>query len=264
MKKRTIALYAIVAILILPFLITHLWIFIRNWPWPGFIPREWGFRGLQYFFDPSSRSLMTLGKSILLSGTVTVLTLLLCLPAGKALGCYNFKGKKLIKGLILLPVIVPILTVAMGVHISFIKIGLANTTAGVILIHMLPGIPYGVRILENIYEIHGERLEKQAKLLGASKRQAFIDITLPLILPGIITAGNMIYIISFSQYVITFLIGGGNVVTFSMQMFPFIESGDRTVATTFSFIFILSILCVLTISERLVKNYYKKNVNSFI
>lgn len=264
MNRKRFALYLVVGSLFLPYLITHLWMFVKIWPWPDLLPRSWGLRGWAYFFNPSSRSLVILGNSILLSAVVTLLTLLVCFPAAKALGSYEFRGKRLINGLILLPVIVPILTVAMGIHVSFIKMGLANTVWGVILIHMIPGIPYGVRILQNIFQIHGRRLEMQARLLGAHRFQVFFHITVPLVMPGLITAGSMIYIISFSQYVITFLIGGGNVITFSMQMFPFIEAGDRTVATVFSFIFVLSILLVLTVSEKLVRNYYQRSSETFL
>lgn len=264
MIKTKIQLYLFLALMLIPFLITHIWISVKKWPWPEIIPMEWGIRGIVYIFDPTSRSLPVLGGSILLSATVTILTLLISLPAAKALGCYEFRGKKLIKGIMLLPVIVPVMTVAMGIHVSFIKTGLANRVSGVILIHLIPGLPYGVKILMNIFEIHGDKLERQARLLGAGRLQILSQITLPLILPGLITAGSMIYIISFSQYFITFLIGGGNVETFSMMMFPFIEGGDRTVATTYSMVFVLSILAVLTVSEKLVRNFYVRSSSTYI
>ncbi|WP_416198978.1 MAG: hypothetical protein ACFWUA_04520 [Sporanaerobacter sp.] len=105
-------------------------------------------------------------------------------------------------------------------------------------------------------------MEMQAKVLGASPFQTFRYITLPLIAPGIISASSMIFIVSFSQYFLTFLIGGGRVVTFSMMMFPFIQSGDRMMGSVFSIVFILTTLICLMIMEKAIRHYYK-NGNFF-
>jgi putative spermidine/putrescine transport system permease protein len=195
---------------------------------------------------------------------VTLITLIISIPAARAIAFYDFKGKSLVKVLILMPVIVPMLSVAMGIHLTFTKLGLANTHLGVILIHVVPGIPYGVKILLSIFELNGDKVEAQARVLGASSLQTFRYITLPLIMPGMVIAGSMIYIISFSQYFITFLIGGGRVVTYAMFLFPFVQSGDRTMASALSVIFILSIALVVYLSEKSVGFFYQKSSKYYV
>lgn len=249
--------YSFLFFLVLPLIVIIIWSFAKNWPWPLLIPKEFGLRGWQYFLNPTSRSIKTLLCSVWLSSVVTFITLTISIPAGKALGVYNFKGKKIVELLIFAPVMVPTVAIAMGCHFSFIKMGLANTFVGVVLIQLIPCIPYSVRILQSVFEIVGDSMEMQAKVLGASSFQTFRSITLPLIAPGIISAGSMAFIVSFSQYFLTFLIGGGRVVTFSMMMFPFIQSGDRMMGSVYSIVFILTTLMCLMIMEKSIKRYYK-------
>lgn len=243
--------------LVLPLIVIVFWSFTKKWPWPYLLPKEFGLRGWKYFFNPNSKSLKTLLYSVWLSTVVTIITLIISIPAGKALGVYDFKGKKLIEILIFAPVMVPTVTVAMGIHLSFLKMGIANTFLGVVLIQLIPCIPYGVKILTSVFEIIGDSMEMQAKVLGASPFQTFRYITLPLIVPGIISASSMIFIVSFSQYFLNFLIGGGRVVTFSTMMFPFIQSGDRMMGSVYSIVFILTTLICLMIMEKAIRHYYK-------
>ncbi|MFO1444217.1 ABC transporter permease subunit [Bacillus sp. Bva_UNVM-123] len=249
--------------LLIPLIVIVIWSFTKIWPWPEILPSSFGIRGWAYFFEPSSKSISTLLFSIWLSFVVTLVTLAMTIPAAKALAFYQFKGKKLIEILVFAPVIVPTVTVAMGIHIQFIKMGLANTFIGVVLIHLIPCIPYTIRILQSVFEIVGEKMEIQAKVLGARPYQAFLHVTFPMILPGIISAGSMAFIVSFSQYFLTFLIGGGRVITFSMLMFPFVQSGDRMMGSVYSIVFILTTLLFLIIIEKLTNRFYQEKLKEY-
>lgn len=244
-------------LLIFPLFIILLWSFTKIWPWPDLFPKAFGLRGFQYLLNPSNNSLKILGCSIWLSTVVMFVAILISIPAAKALGLYDFKGKGLIKTLILAPIIVPTVAVTMGIHVSFIRMGLANTFWGVVIVHLIPCIPYSVRILTDVFEIIGNSMELQARILGANKIQTFFHVTLPMLAPGLVTAGSMVFIVSFSQYFLTFLIGGGKIVTFAMLMFPFIQSGDRMMASVYSMVFIWATLLILMTVEKIVKSYYK-------
>lgn len=260
-KKIICALVFVIfiAFFVLPIVLLCIWSFTRTWPWPNLLPSTMGLRGWQYFFDPSTKSIKILGNSILLSSIVTLITLCLSAPAAKALAIYRFKGKEAIEVFILSPIIVPPLAVAMGIHLQFIKMGLADTYLGVVLVHLIPCLPYGVRILAAVYEALGENMELQAKVLGASRWQVLRYITFPLLAPGLISAGSLVFIVSFSQYFLTFLIGGGKIITLPMILFPFIQSGDRMLASVFSLVFIITTLIFCLIMEKTLKGYYQES-----
>lgn len=264
MKAKTVIKISIYGILLFPLLMMMGWSVAISWPWPNLLPQGFSLRAYSYLIDPTTRAFRIVLSSIVLSTFVTILTLAVSIPAARALAFYNFNGKSVVKVLILLPLIVPMLTVAMGVHVRFIQLGLANTFLGVVLIHVIPGIPYGVKILLNVFELSGNKIEAQAKTLGASSFQVLRYVTIPIITPGLIIAGSIIYIASFSQYFITFLIGGGRVVTFAMFLFPFVEAGDRTMASALSIGFILSITIVLFITKKIVGNFFDLSSQYYI
>lgn len=257
MKIKGLLTGLIISLLLLPILIMLFWSISASWPWPKILPHDFTLRAYFYIFNPSTKIFKIMLNSMLLSFIVTVLTLLISIPAARALAFYSFKGKEFIKILIFLPLIIPILPAALGIHLIFVRLGLANTYLGVVLIHIVLGIPYGVKILTNVFEFNGNSFELQARTLGASSFQVFRDITIPLIKPGLIVAGSIIYIISFTQYFVTFLIGGGRILTYSMLLFPFLESGDRTIASALSVIFVLSVLIVLKITDIILGKLYE-------
>lgn len=268
MRNRTDLKYRIIvgiflSFLLLPLITILIWAFTKRWPWPDLIPTDFGLRGWAYLLDPRSNSLANLLYSILLSLVVSILTLIITVPAAKALVHYDFKFKKQIEILTFLPIIVPSLTVAMGIHLQFIRMGIANTFIGVVLIHIIPCIPYSLRILQSVFNIIGNQMENQARVLGASPLQTLLYVMLPMLLPGMISAGGMVFIVSFSQYFLTMLIGGGRIITFPMVMFPFIQSGDRMLGAVYSMVFILTTLVILIIVEKIMKKFYGERLKGY-
>lgn len=226
------------------------------WAYPKLIPRGISYRGIEAMF--SIESLHITFNSIIYALAITIVTVLMCMPAARALSCYDFKGKGAFTLLITSPLILPLSSITMGLHILFIKLGLTNTILGVILINCIPCIPYAVRLVSNVMSMVGVNHEMVAKSLGASPIKAFLFITFPMILPGVISACAFVFIIAFSQYFTTFLIGGGMVKTLPMVLIPYIQSGDRTLASVYSILFIISALLVLLTIEKLVSKHYNK------
>lgn len=224
--------------------------------YPNLIPNEFSLRGFEYILN--EENIKVLLNSIFISIVVVIITLIISIPAAKAIALYEFKGKKFFELLILSPIIIPMISVAMGIQLIFIKFGIANTLTGVILINIIPCIPYGVRIIADVYKLIGDKYEIQASMLGAKKIDILRYVTIPLILPGIIGASSMCFIISFSQYFLTLLIGGGSVITYPLLMFPYIQSGDRILASMYSIVFIIISLIVVMLMKKSLEKYYNK------
>jgi putative spermidine/putrescine transport system permease protein len=249
---------------ILPIPVLLLWSVAGKWSWPNIFPQSYSLRAYNYILADTQGLLEIVFFSIGLSLLVTFIAILFSIPAAKALGTYSFKGKRLIEMLILTPLIVPSITVVTGIHVFFIKLGLSDTMLGVIIIHLFPCLPYGVRILKNVYEIIGNSYEIQARVLGASRIKTFFNVTLPLLMPAIVSAANLIFVVSFSQYLLTLIIGGGKIMTLAVVMFPFIQDGDQTMAGAFSIIFIGVSFVFLLVLEKMLKRYYKLEAHLYI
>ncbi|MBQ8926081.1 MAG: ABC transporter permease subunit [Clostridia bacterium] len=255
--KRLLKWVAILGI-VLPLVIVAVWSIYSNWRWPDLTPSDFSLRGYEYAFGPSGHAGPILLRSIGLSLLVTVVTLLVCFPAARALTFYEFRGKRLLNSAVMLPAIVPVLSVALGIHITFLRAGLAGTVLGVLLIQVLPGIPYAVRLLSESFVLNGNRYEPQARTLGATGWKALWHVTIPMNATGLATAGSMVYIVSFSQYFITLLIGGGKVTTFPLLMLPFVQNSDRTIASAMAVIFLVSLWLVVFLLERFLLHYYQR------
>ncbi len=189
-------------------------------------------------------------QSILVALATAVVSIGVGVPAGRALGLYNFKGKDLISVMLMLPVIVPPLCVAMGLHLWFIKLGLAETFMGVVLAHLTFCLPYSIFVMWGVFSNYNPDYENQARSLGASSWKIVLRVMLPLTLPGIIVAGLFSFLLSWSQYLSTLIIGGGRITTLPILLFALMGSGDRPVAAAVSIVFVAPAFLALLFSAR--------------
>jgi putative spermidine/putrescine transport system permease protein len=139
---------------------------------------------------------------------------------------------------LLLPVIAPPLASTMGMHALFLRYGLADTHLGVALAHLVPALPYTILVLTASLTRLDPALEAQARTLGASWSQSWRYVTLPLLLPGLAVAGSFAWLISWSQYLSTWMIGGGQVLTLPLTLVAYQRAGDEPVTAALSLVFL--------------------------
>ncbi|NOR22874.1 MAG: ABC transporter permease, partial [Desulforhopalus sp.] len=144
LQRRTLFFFIVLTVL-LPFLPLVLWSMSERWFYPDLLPQSFGPRAWSYVFGTAGDQIASgFIASFSLALVTTMVSLILGIPAGRALGLYDFAGKKLISLLLILPIIVPPLSVAMGLHLWFIRLGLAETFTGVVLIHLTFCLPYTI------------------------------------------------------------------------------------------------------------------------
>jgi putative spermidine/putrescine transport system permease protein len=93
-------------------------------------------------------------------------------------------------------------------------------------------------------------LESQARTLGASPLQVFWRVTLPAIAPGAAVAAAFAFLISWSQYLLTLLIGGGRVLTLPLMLVAFLNGGDQAIGAALTLIFILPTVAIFVAVSR--------------
>jgi len=236
--------------LVLPLIPLAIWSFAKGWFYPSLLPKVWSLRAWEYTFSETSGVLDSLWLTVGISLAATVLSVLVGVPAGRALGMYQFKGKSFIEMLILAPMIVPGIAVVLGIHSIFISMGLTNSVPGVILVHLIPTIPYMVLVMAGIFSNYDPAFELQARSLGASPLKTFWYVTFPAIMPGIIVGGLFAFLVSWSQYILTLLIGGGRVVTLPLLLFNFATSGRNDITGAIGMIYILPGVIILILTAK--------------
>jgi putative spermidine/putrescine transport system permease protein len=247
---RRVFIVSIIICTLLPGIPLVLWSISHRWWFPNVLPEELSPRAFAYVLESGSQVLRAVGNSLAIAASVTVLSIVLGTPAGRALGRYKFAGKRVVEFLVVAPVLTPPIAVVMGVHVLFIRVGLVDTMLGVILVHLLPALPYMILVMAGVFANYNPNFELQAHSLGAGPVATFLRITLPAIVPGLVSGGLFSFLISWSQYLLTLVIGGGRVLTLPVLLFSFATSGDNALTALLSLIFLFPALVVLVFTSR--------------
>jgi len=240
----------IVLAVLAPLLPLGVWAFSGRWLFPALWPEAWSWRAWAYVVAPQSKVPAALWNSISVALSVTIVSVLIGLPAGRTLSGPHWRGKSLVIFLFIAPTIVPVFAAAMGIHVVLIRFGLADTWAGVVLAHLIPVLPYMILLLAGLFANYNTDYDAQARSLGATRWQVFAHVTLPLMAPGVWISCLFAFLISWNQYLLTVLVGGGRVVTLPVLLFAFAQSGDLPLTAALSLVFVAPALVLVALTAR--------------
>ena len=157
--------------------------------------------------------------TLLVALSVTLLGLLLGMPAAYALARRNFRGKGLLLGLFLLPMLVPPMTYGIPMATLLIRLGLGGSLLGVVLANLVPVLPFVILILMPFIEQIDTSLESAARMLGAGRLQVFLRVLVPLLIPGALTAGILAVVRTVAMFELTFLLAGPHSQTLVVALY---------------------------------------------
>lgn len=227
----------------------------RHWYWPALVPPEWSLRAWAYVLSPHGPVPAALLVSTLVALAVTAVAVVLAIPAAHALALHDFPGKRVLLFALLLPVLAPPLAAALGLHAIFLRLGLVDTVAGVVLVHLIPAVPYATLMLTGSFATFDPALAAQARTLGATARQTWTRVVLPAVLPGIAVAASFAFLVSWSQYLLTLLVGGGRVLTLPLLLVNFQRGGDEAVSGALALLFVAPTLVIFGLVARQFKEW---------
>ncbi len=236
--------------LALPILPLAVWSVSFRWFYPDVVPSVWSLEAWVAVLSPANNLAAATADTVAVASLVTVLATLIGVPAGRALGLNEFPGKRVVELLILAPIVVPGVAVALGIHGLFIRYGIANSRLGVAVVHLVPTVPYLTLLVSGVFANFDTDYELQARSLGASALATQRFVTLPAVGPGVAVGALFTFLISSSQYVLTLLIGGGEVVTLPLLLFSFARSGENAIAGALSLVYIAPGVVALWLSSR--------------
>jgi len=245
---------ALLAGILLPLIPLVLSSFSRAYFHPQVLPETWSLRAWGIVLGPGAATWSALGASVVVAGVVTAIALVLGLPAGRALGLYRFRGRRVVEFLLLAPVLVPPIAIALGLHGVFLRLGLTGSVTAVVLVHLVPVLPYVVLILAGAFANLDPAFEDQARSLGAGPLAVLTRVTLPSIAPGLATAALFGFLVSWGQYALTLVIGGGQVVTLPILIFASASGGDTAVTSALALFATAPALAILLINAHAVRD----------
>lgn len=262
--QRFYLIFVAVAIIgpILPMIIAS---FAFRWAWPDLLPTEWWINarqnatspmGWDYVFSSYSRLYEATFNTLFIGGLVTLVCVAISLPAARVLAKEHFWAKSATEFFLLTPLIVPDVAVGLGILLIFIQLGLTGNYVGIILAHLIPTVPYAIRVLTSVFQGLSTDFEEQARVLGANPIKTLWYVTLPMIFPGIVAAGLFVFLVSSNIFLLTFFVSRGQVETLPTLLFTRISSGGvlDPIAAGITLITMLPGIVLLIITERFIRD----------
>lgn len=199
-----------------------------------------------------------LHNSIFVAVSVTLLSTALGTLAALGLSRPNFPWRTAVMTILVSPMVVPVVITAVGVYFFYADVGLLNSFTGLILAHTTLATPFVVITVTAALTGFDHSLTRAAAGLGAPPVTAFFKVTLPLILPGMITGSLFAFLTSFDEVVVALFIASTDQRTLPKVMFSGIReeisptiTAAATVLTLFSIIMLTTIELLRRRSERL-------------
>jgi putative spermidine/putrescine transport system permease protein len=150
---------------------------------------------------------------------VVFLSLLIGVPAAYALARREFRGKKLLTGLFLLPLMVPPITYGIPLATLMYQVHLAGTLPGVIIANLLPALPFVILVMTPFIEQIDPNLESAARVFGASPGKVFRHVLVPLLGPGILAASLLVLVRTIAMFELTFMTAGADTQTLVVALY---------------------------------------------
>jgi putative spermidine/putrescine transport system permease protein len=212
------------------------------YPIPG-----WSLKWYENLFT-SSEWTRAAKNSFIVAPAATLVATVLGTMAAVGLSRTNFAFKGALMSLLIAPMVVPIVVVGVSTYLFFAPIGLADSYAGLIIVHAALGAPFVLTTVLATLQGFNHNLVRASLSLGAGPLATFFRITLPVIAPGVISGALFAFATSFDEVVVTLFLAGPEQVTLPRQMFTGIrENITPTIAAvaTLLILFTTSLLLAL-------------------
>ena len=160
------------------------------------------------------RTWRVIGITVVQSLTATGVAIALGLPGAYVLYRCRFRGRRLLRGFITVPFVLPTVVVGVAFRTLFVEtgplgfLGIDGTFAAVVIALVFFNYPLVVRMVGTMWERLDPRVEEAARALGASPARAFATVTLPALVPAIVSAGALVFLFCATSFGLVLTMGG--------------------------------------------------------
>lgn len=190
-------------------------------------------------------------KNSLIIGVIAVaVSTAIGVAAGWAFGRRRVPGKEVVMALLLLPLMIPSITYALGVARTFYALQLVDTHFGVALAHVSVCAPYAIMVLSATFERLDERVLEAASVCGAGAVRSFFHVVLPLIMPGILASMIFTFTHSYNEFTLTLLTYGPHTVTLPVRTYLAVGDGYWEITSAMAVLMVIPSLLILALIQR--------------
>ncbi|WP_417202805.1 ABC transporter permease [Acetoanaerobium sticklandii] len=245
---------AIYTVLYIPVLVMMIFSFNNqryNYYWNGFTT-QWYAK-----LFTNSTVIGSLWYSVIIAVLATLISVTIGTIGALGLRKYEFKGRKAINNMLYIPIIVPEIVMAVALLIVFMKVGFALGMGSILIGHCTFCIPYAVVTIKGRISGDDYSLEEASMDLGASRIQTFINVTLPSIFPGVMSAAFLSFTLSIDDVVMSNMLSGAKNSTLPVLILSMNKSGVTPDINALTTIMILIIAIAMILNNK-INNALKK------
>src|SRR5919106_2501191 len=191
----------------------------------------------QLFTDAGWRR--SIRYSVTIAGTSAALAVLIATPFAYVLGSYRIRVAPLLYTLGILPFMLPPIISALGMQVFWLSTGHVGRIENVVVAHAIFFSTLPLVTISLAMETMDQSLPEAAQTLGADRRTTFRTVTLPLLIPSMITGYAASFVLSLNEYIISFLVAGFTVETLPVKIVNGLRYGFTPTIAAVAVVFIV-------------------------
>jgi putative spermidine/putrescine transport system permease protein len=192
-----------------------------------------------------------LRDSLWLAALSSTIAVLFAVPAALAIARHRFAGREAMLAFFMSPLMIPHVVLGIAFLRFFTTIGIGGTFVGLVLSHIVIVMPFALRLVLAASIGMDRAVEHAAISLGAGPITVFRRVTLPLILPGVVSGWILAFITSFDEVTMTVFIASPSTITLPVRMFLYIQDNIDPLVTSVSAALVFLTVIVMVILDRL-------------
>jgi putative spermidine/putrescine transport system permease protein len=196
------------------------------------------------FADPDWTRSIAISIEILIPASLTATVL--GTAAAYALARGRIPGATIISACLMLPIVVPAIITAAALYGVYRGLGLNGTLTGLIIGHIVLITPYVIATVGALLRVMDARLEDAAATLGAPPWTGFRRVTLPLLMPAILSGLLFAMIVSFDELIVSLFVSTARIRPVAVQMWSNVRGDfDPTIAAIATLCFVFALVALL-------------------
>ena len=190
--------------------------------------------------------------SLWLGAVSSLIALIFAVPAALAIARHQFPGREALSALFMSPLMIPHVVLGIAFLRFFTQTGLSGTFIALLVSHIVVVFPFALRLTLAAATGMDRSVEMAAVSLGADDWTLFRRVTLPLILPGVVSGWALAFIQSFDEVTMTVFLAAPGIETLPVRMFLYIQDNIDPLVTSVS----ASVIAVTVVALVLLDRFY--------
>lgn len=231
----------------------------RNYSWEGFTTMWYG----KLFSFRNHDLWESLVYSVIIAVIATVISVVIGVLGGIGLKKFRFRGKKFINLMLYVPIVVPEIVLSVSMLIIFMTIGIRLGMGTIVIGHCTFCIPYAVVTIKGRISGDNETLQEASMDLGANRVQTFWRVTIPSIMPGIMSAAFLSFTLSIDDVIMSNMLASARQSTLPVLILSVNRTGitpDINALTTIMVVFMVACMLIINTVQRIRRKKEAKEV----